>query len=313
MPSPPERSLFDVQVNGFAGVDFQQSHLSAAAMRHAVEALAAHQTRRFFVTLMTDSLPALEAKLAGWERARKQDEAIAEAVCGYHLEGPWISPEPGYCGAHDPSLMIAPHLRDFARLQHAADGRVRLVTLAPELPGAAGFIRALRAEGVHVSIGHSMADQHQIEAAIGAGARFCTHLGNGVPLLLDRHRNVVQHLLACDELTAFLIPDGIHLPTAVLKNFFRAKPKGRALFTTDCMAASGSPPGRYRLGRHELEVGPDAIVRLPGSAQFAGSSLTPPQGVANAAAWLELPPAEARSLHSTAAAEHFGIDLPYLA
>lgn len=312
MPSPPERSLFDVQVNGFAGVDFQQSNLSAAAMRHAVDVLAVHQTRRFFVTLMTDSLPALEAKLAGWEQARKQDAAIAEAVCGYHLEGPWLSPEPGYCGAHDPSLMIAPRLRDFARLQHAAGGLVRLVTLAPELPGAAVFIRELRAEGVHVSIGHSMADQHHIEAAIGAGARFCTHLGNGVPPLLDRHRNVMQHLLACDELTAFLIPDGIHLPPAVLKNFFRVKPKGRALFTTDCMAAAGSPPGRYRLGRHELEVGLDAIVRLPGSAQFAGSSLTPPQGVANAAAWLDIPLAEARSLHSTAVAEHFGIDLPHL-
>lgn len=305
-------SLFDIQVNGFAGVDFQQSDLTPADLRRAVDALAAHETLRFFPTLITDSIPALEQKLARFEQARAADDVIAAAVCGYHLEGPWLSPEPGYRGAHDPALMRAPDAADFARLQKAAGGRIRLVTLAAELPGAAEFTGELVRQGVHVSIGHSHADERSIDAAVAAGARFCTHLGNGVPTLLDRHDNVVQRLLARDELTAFFIPDGIHLPPAVLKNFFRAKPPGRALFTTDCMSAAGSPPGRYRLAHHELVVGEDGVVRMPDSPQFAGSALTPPEAVRRAAEWTGLPLHEARRLMSTAVAEAFGISLPDL-
>jgi N-acetylglucosamine-6-phosphate deacetylase len=305
-------SLFDIQVNGFAGVDFQQPDLTVADLRRAVEALAAHETLRFFPTLITDRIAALEEKLAGFEQARAADDVVAAAVCGYHLEGPWLSPEPGYRGAHDPALMRTPDAADFARLQKAAGGRIKLVTLAPELPGAAPFIRELVRQGVQVSIGHSHADERSIDAAIEAGARFCTHLGNGVPPLLDRHDNVIQRLLARDELTAFFIPDGIHLPPAVLKNFFRAKPPGRALFTTDCMSAAGAPPGRYRLAHHELVVGADGVVRMPDSPQFAGSALTPPEAVRRAARWTGLTPDQARRLMSTAVAEAFGLTLPDL-
>lgn len=305
-------SLFDIQVNGFAGVDFQQPDLAPEDLRRAVDALAAHETLRFFPTLITDSIPALEQKLTCLERARAADETVAAAVCGYHLEGPWLSPEPGYRGAHDAALMRPPHASDFRRLQQAAGGRIKLVTLAAELPDAAAFIRELVQQGVQVSIGHSQADDRSIDAAIESGARFCTHLGNGVPALLDRHDNVMQRLLARDELTAFFIPDGIHLPPAVLKNFLRAKPPGRALFTTDCMSAAGAPPGRYRLAHHELVVGTDGIVRLPGSPQFAGSALTPPEAVRRAADWTDLSLSEARCLLSTSVAEAFHINLPDL-
>ena len=134
--------------------------------------------------------------------------------------------------------MSAPSLPDFHQLQRAAGGKIRLITLAPEWPGSEDFIRALTGEGVHVSLGHTDASDHEIDRAIQAGARFCTHLGNGVPAVLPRHNNIIQRLLARDELTAFFIPDGIHLPPAVLQNFHRAKPDGRALFTTDAMAAA---------------------------------------------------------------------------
>lgn len=307
-----KKSLFEIQVNGFAGVDFQSRELSVAEIRRAVGALEEHETRRFFATFITDDLVALEARLVFWERVRADEPAIAAAVAGYHLEGPWISPEPGYRGAHDPAFVIPPRLPDFDRLQEAAGGRVKIVTLAPEVNGAHGFIAGLRSRGVQVSIGHSNAGWDSIRAAIEAGAGFCTHLGNGVPAMLDRHDNVVQRLLSCDELVAFFIPDGIHLPPHVLQNFFRAKLPGKALFTTDCMAAAGSPPGRYRLAHHEMDVGADGVVRMPGSSQFAGSSLTPPRAVENAVRWLGLPPAEARRLHSTAVAAFFGVDLPDL-
>ena len=126
---------------------------------------------------------------------------------------------------------------------------------------------------------------------------------------MHRHDNVTQRLLARDELTAFFIPDGIHLPPFVLKSFFRAKPRGKALFTTDCMAAAGAPPGIYRLAHHELEVGEDQVVRSPGSSSFAGSAL-PDEGVENIRRWLNLDEYEARHLFSTAVAEVFGIELP---
>ncbi len=305
-------SLIDIQVNGFAGVDFQQPRLSAIELRRAVDALAAHETRRFFATLLTDGVDALCAKLANLERLRAADPAVAEAMCGYHLEGPWLSPEPGFRGAHDAQHMGPPDRAAFDRLQAAANGNLRLLTMAPEWSGSAAFIRHVTASGVAVSLGHTNASDADIDAAVAAGARYCTHLGNGVPAVLPRHDNVIQRLLARDELTAFFIPDGVHLPPPVLRNFFRAKPAGQALFTTDCVAAAGAPPGRYRVGALEVEVGADRVVRLPGSPYLAGSALCPDEGVRNVGRWLGLDATAARACCSTRVAERFGILLPDL-
>lgn len=301
-------SLFDIQVNGFAGVDFQQTGLTAPDLRRAVDGLAAHETRRFFLTLITDGIDSLCAKLENIERIRAGDLTVGAAVCGYHIEGPWLSPEPGYRGAHDPQHMGAPSIDSFERLQSAASGNIRLLTLAPELPGSPEMIRHVTRSGVQVSLGHTNASDADIEAAIDAGARFCTHLGNGVPSELPRHDNVIQRLLARDALTAFFIPDGIHLPPFVLKNYFRSKPPGKALFTTDCMAAAGAPPGRYRIAHHELEVGEDRVVRSPGTSHFAGSALSPDEGVRNIMCWLGLTDAEARCLFSKSVAKAFGME-----
>ncbi|MDD5262808.1 MAG: hypothetical protein PHD76_13260 [Methylacidiphilales bacterium] len=305
-------SLFDIQVNGFAGVDFQNPGLSVADLRRATDALAAHETRRFFLTLITDRIDCLCAKLENIERIKDADPVIREAVCGYHIEGPWLSPEAGYSGAHDPRHMGPPSVAEFERLFEAANGQVKLLTLAPELPGSADVIRYAVRSGVQVSLGHTNASETDIDAAIEAGAKFCTHLGNGVPGEMPRHDNVTQRLLSRDELTAFFIPDGIHLPPFVLKNFFRAKPFGKAFFTTDCMAAAGAPPGRYRIGHQELEVGEDRVVRSPHTSSFAGSALTPDEGVRNIHNWLDLDEGRARKLFSSTVAEAFHIPLPDL-
>ena len=304
-------ALFDLQVNGFAGVDFQQPDLPLADLRRAVDALRAHETHRILLTLITDDIDALCRKFERIEHARRGDDVIAETVCGYHLEGPWLSAEPGYCGAHPPEKMRAPQLADFQRLQEAAGGNLRLVTLAPELPGSAEFIAEVTRLGVLVSLGHTDASDAQIDEAIRAGTTLCTHLGNGVPVTLPRHDNIVQRLLARDELTACLIPDGAHLPPFVLRNFFRAKPPGKVVLTTDAIAAAAAPPGRYTLGAIEVESR-GGFVRQPGPPNLAGSSLTPDRGVRNAAVWLGIPPTEARALFSTRAASLFGIDLPML-
>jgi N-acetylglucosamine-6-phosphate deacetylase len=309
MPLVP--ALFDLQVNGFAGVDFQDSALSLADLRRALEALRAGQTHRILLTLITDDFDALARKFAQVEKYRAADALIAETICGYHLEGPWLSPEEGYRGAHPGECMCAPDLAAFRRLQDAAGGNIRLVTVAPEWPGSAEFIAAVAASGVVVSLGHTNANEAQIDAAIHAGAKLCTHLGNGTPVTLPRHDNIIQRLLARDELTACLIPDGAHLPPFALRNFFRAKPPGKVLLTTDAMAAAGAPPGRYRIGRLEVESR-DGAVRPPGSPNLAGSCLAPADGVANAARWLGVSAAESRAMFSTRVAKHFGIDLPFV-
>jgi N-acetylglucosamine-6-phosphate deacetylase len=306
---PPAR-WFDFQVNGFGGVDFQSDTLTRIELEHAVAVMRRHGMAAILLTLITDEIPALCRRLQVIERFRAQSPAIARMVAGYHIEGPWLSPEPGYRGAHLPGPMHAPSLAEFAQLQHAAGGRVRLITLAPEWPGSPDCIAGITGAGVQVSLGHTNASEAEIDAAIQAGARFATHVGNGTPQQMHRHDNVVQRLLARDELIACLIPDGVHLPPFTLKNFFRAKPAGRVLFTTDAMSGAGAGPGRYRIGPHDIEVGADGIARNPGGNGFAGSTLTPDEGVRRCSAYLGLSPEAAAMLWSTAAAKAFGITLP---
>jgi len=123
---------------------------------------------------------------------------------------------------------------------------------------------------------------------------------------MHRHDNIIQRLLARDELIACLIPDGVHLPPSVLKNLFRAKPPGKVILTTDAMAAAGAPPGRYTIGPHAMDVGADRIVRMPGAKNFAGSALTLDDGVANAVRWLGLSVADATTLASSVPAVALG-------
>jgi N-acetylglucosamine-6-phosphate deacetylase len=304
------RPLFDFQVNGFAGVDFQSDDLTLEGLRHAVMQLRDRGVGAIFLTLVTDAEERLCARFDRIEKFRAKDEAIARMIPGYHLEGPWLCPQLGFHGAHPPELMCAPNWPSFSRLQDAAGGRIRLVTLAPEWEGSIEFIAALTRTGVHSAIGHSDASAEVIERAVQAGVRFCTHLGNGVPGMLPRHDNVVQRLLARDDLYACLIPDGVHLPPFVLQNLFRAKPHGRVLFTTDAMSAAGAPPGNYSIGRQRVFVGADGIVRDGGpSGGFAGSSLAPDRGVELTAKFLNLDRAEAWDLWSRAPAAAFGVEL----
>ncbi len=306
-------ALFDLQVNGFAGVDFQQAGMTREMLRRAVAELRRHGIHRIFLTLITDEIDALCGKLERIEQYRSEDPEIRETVAGYHIEGPYLSPKPGFRGAHPAEKMKAPDLAEFDRLHAAAGENIRIVTLAPEWEGSAEFIREVVSRGVAVSLGHTDASHDHIDRAIRAGATLCTHLGNGCPGELNRHDNVIQRLLARDELTACFIPDGIHIPPHALRNLFRAKPKGKTILTSDCMAAAGAPNGRYTLGGLEIEVGDDRVVRQPGQTNFAGSALTLEEGVLNFARWLDVPLEEAWALGSTAVAGCFGIDLPRIA
>lgn len=303
-------ALFDFQVNGFAGVDFQQDNLTLTDWECAVKALHRHGTAKIFATLITDDVDRLCHRLSSIETYLSKSSSIAHTIVGYHLEGPWLSPEPGYRGAHPASPMHAPTVSEFKRLQESANGQIRLVTLAPEWPGSPEFIEHLVQQKVHVALGHTNASEVQIDDAIKAGARFCTHLGNGVPLTLPRHDNIIQRLLARDELTACFIPDGIHLPDFVLRNYCRAKPPGKILFTTDAMAGAGAGIGKYTLGELSVDVHADGIARQPDNNGLAGSTLTPDVGVLRVAKIFGLSLEAARKLWSDDPLNAFALSSP---
>ena len=199
------------------------------------------------------------------------------------MEGPYISPEDGPRGAHPREHVRPASVDDFERRQDAAGGRIVLVTLAPETPGAVPLIERLVSRGVCAAIGHTAASPRQIADAIAAGATLSTHLGNGCASVLPRHPNVIWEQLASDALHASLIVDGHHLPASTVRALVRAKGAERTILVTDATAAAGSAPGRYRIGAVEGELGADGRVSLPGTPFLAGSSLTLDRAVANTA------------------------------
>ena len=273
--------FLDMQVNGFAAVDFNRPALTGEEVRRATEAMWRTGVTQFLPTVVTAPVRDMLGTLKAIARAREQDPAVRRAIPGIHLEGPFLAPEDGPRGAHPADSIRDPDWGLFQQFQDAAGGLIRLVTLAPERPGAIGLIWQLCQAGIVVGIGHSDAREADIDQAVEAGARISCHLGNGSHAMLPRHRNYIQKQLATDALMASLIVDGHHLPSYVVKNMIRCKGVDQVILVTDAMAAAAAPPGKYRLGEVLAEVGPDGYVRLPGTPYLAGSALTMDRAVEN--------------------------------
>jgi N-acetylglucosamine-6-phosphate deacetylase len=264
-------ALFDLQINGCDGKSFNSPQLTADEVRHVVGACRRHGIGELFPTLVTTSHGALAHGFATLRQACESDRELGRAIAGFHLEGPYISPEDGPRGAHPKPHVRRPDWDEFRRLQDAAGGRIRLVTLAPEVEGAIGLIEKLTRSGVVVSLGHTGAKEEQIRAAVAAGARLSTHLGNGSHAILPRHDNYIWQQLATDELWASIICDGHHLPAAVVKCIVRVKTPARLILTCDAGPLAGLPPGRYRDWDQEFEVHPAGKIVVPGTSYLAGS------------------------------------------
>ncbi len=260
--------LFDLQVNGFAGVDYNRAGLSPAAIDASFQAMRATGVTRCLPTLITSSTAHFATCAAALVAS---DDPI---IAGLHMEGPYISPTDGYRGAHPLAHVALPTVEDFKRRQDAAAGRITLVTLAPELPGALPFIEYLVSQGIVVALGHTAADAACIRDAVTAGARLSTHLGNGCAQLVNRHLNPLWAQLADDRLSVSVIADGFHLPDEVLQAFVKAKTAARSILVTDAMAGAGAPPGRYTLGDIEADVDAAGRVSQPPAGNLAGSALT---------------------------------------
>jgi N-acetylglucosamine-6-phosphate deacetylase len=293
----------DIQVNGFAGVDFNSPATGPGQLEEVVPALRATGVTRFLPTLITGSFERFAACV------RTINSVNDPAIAGIHMEGPYISPNDGPRGAHPRAHTIAASRDDFDRRQDAAAGRIVLVTLAPEVPGAIDLIQYLVARDVRVAIGHSEAPPNTIHDAIRAGATLSTHLGNGCAAILPRHPNLIWEQLAADELLASLIVDGHHLPASTVKSAIRAKSPQRTILTTDAMAAAGCPPGSYRISDVDVEVGADRRVSLKGTPYLAGSALSMHEAVANTVRFTGLSIEEVLPMASSIPARYAGIDL----
>jgi N-acetylglucosamine-6-phosphate deacetylase len=296
----------DIQVNGFAGVDYNSPATPPDEIARSIQVLYSVGVTRFYPTVITGDPADMAAALRNLARAK---ETLSEgaAMDGFHVEGPHISLEDGPRGAHPKHWVRPPDIREFHRWQDAAGGRIRLVTLAPEWPGAARYIEAVVAQSVVVSIGHTAAEAHHIAEAVSAGATMSTHIGNGAHNVMRRHPNYIWEQLAEDRLRASFIVDGIHLPKSFLKVGLRAKGVDRAVLVTDATSPAGCSPGRYRLGEQEVDLTPHNRVVLAGQDRLAGSALRMDRGVENLMRLGELSLADAVRLATMNAARAGGV------
>jgi N-acetylglucosamine-6-phosphate deacetylase len=292
--------LFDLQVNGFGGIDFNGPDLTADRVDDALQRIRLTGVTCCLPTVITCSFDDFA------HRARVLARVPSPAIAGIHMEGPYLSPEDGPRGAHPRAHVRAASLDDFRRRQDAADGRIRLVTLAPEVDGAIPLIEHLVTSGVRVALGHTAATPDQVERAVAAGATLATHLGNGCAHMLPRHPNTIWELLAADGVFASFIVDGHHLPPATVKAMIRAKGLGRSMLVTDAVAAAGCAPGTHTIGGVSSELTADGRVSLPGTPYLAGSALTMDRAIANTVRFTGLPIENVIPMASTIPAAYIG-------
>ncbi len=293
--------LFDLQINGFAGVDFMNPSATPEEVSRALDKVVLTGVTRCLPTLVSSSLERFAACAKTLEQTRHP------SIVGLHMEGPYISPEDGPRGAHPREHVIPASIEDFQRRQEAADGKIKLVTLAPEVPGAIELIEHLVETGVRAAIGHTAASPEQIRDAIKAGATLSTHLGNGCAAQLPRHPNFIWEQLAADDLSASLIVDGHHLPPATVKTMVRAKSPRRIFLVTDAVAAAGCPPGDYELNGMKVTLDKNGRVFQPGTPWLAGSSLTMDNAIANTVKFTGLTLEEVLPMASTQPAAYLGM------
>ena len=263
----------DLQINGYGGIDFNSSGLTVDKVKAVTRRLAADGTAGYLPTFVTGDPETVCANLRIVAEARRADVECRDRILGVHLEGPFISPEPGAVGTHPLEWVRKPDLALFDRFQDAADGAVRLVTVAAEIDGMPAFVKELSSRGIAVSLGHQMAaTPSDIEPCVTAGAKAFTHLGNGIPNMIPRHDNIVMTALAEDRASVMFIPDGHHLPDTMLKVYCRAVPIKRLVAVSDAQYPAGMPPGEYDVCGARARLEPDGLLWNPARKCLVGAT-----------------------------------------
>jgi N-acetylglucosamine-6-phosphate deacetylase len=298
--------LIDLQVNGFAGVDFNSGALTAAEMDHALEAMLACGVTTCLPTLITATPAELAARLKALDSALTASKLGSLMCPGYHLEGPFLNPSAGYAGCHPPAAMTAADPALIERLQALSSRPILLTTVAPEVEGGIDFIKEMRRRNMLVSVGHSACTFKFAEAAADAGAALSTHLGNGLPQMLPKLDNALFAQLAEDRLVATFIADGIHVPPKALKAMIRAKGQQAVVLVTDAVSAACATTGLHPFAGMQVERLGDGSVRIPGTAGLAGSSLRLDDAVRNIVKWNIATFGQAVEMASTRVADLLG-------
>jgi N-acetylglucosamine-6-phosphate deacetylase len=275
-------AFVDLQVNGYAGVDFNADGVTAEDLHRACARLDEDGVEGCLLTLITDGIDALCRRLSALAALRDRDPLAQRVISGFHIEGPFLSAIDGYRGAHPLDAIRPADLESMKRLLDSAAGLAKIVTLAPEQDVGFAVIRFLSGQGIVVSAGHTDASLDELRGAIDAGLSMFTHVGNGCPMRMHRHDNIVQRALSLsDRLWLCFIADGAHVPFVALGNYLRLARPDRCLVVTDCIAPAGLGPGRYTLGRWDIVVGDDMVPRSPDGSHFVGSGVTMRQSAKN--------------------------------
>jgi N-acetylglucosamine-6-phosphate deacetylase len=271
-----ENGWVELQINGAYGIDLNGNAVGTDEVTFLAEKLRSVGVGRFLPTLITADTEVLRTRLArlaaAWAGASPE---VREMIPGFHLEGPFLSEKAGYRGAHPEAFLRAADLDVMERLWEASAGMLKLVTLAPERDPGFRLTRWLKERGVVVSAGHCDPTLEQLRGAIDNGLTMFTHLGNGCPLEMHRHDNIINRVLHfADRLWIGLIPDGIHVPFYVMKHYLRLAGWERCFVVSDAIAAAGLGAGSFAIGDVAVEVDPDGTAWAKGRAYFAGSTVT---------------------------------------
>ena len=231
------------------------------------------------------------------------------SIAGYHLEGPYLSPEDGYRGAHPLKCVRNPDWNEFRTFYEASGRNILTITVAPELAGAMELISKCKAMGIIVAIGHHNAPKTVIDQAVMNGARMATHLGNGCANMINRHDNPLWPQLANDQLMASLICDGFHLRDEEIAVFYKVKGTERTIITSDVTSFATLPPGTYKNEDGEtVELTKDGMLRYPAQNVLYGSVLSISRGVVHMMEVTGCTLAEAIRMASTNPAKLYGLN-----
>jgi len=282
--------FIDAQFNGYGGYDFNSGIWDTGfdqeqAAANILQLAAKTGTTRLCPTVVTNTEENIVNAFRKITKQLATDPILQTAMSCFHLEGPYLSEKDGLRGAHPLDCIRDPDWDQFQRFQEAAEGRIKILTLAPEREGSISFIEKAVENGIVISLGHTGASPEQIHDAAKAGARMSTHLGNGSHDQIQRHRNYIFAQLADDRLTAGIIADGDHLPPELVKIFARVKGAEHLVLVSDAAALGGLPPGVYG---ETHEVLPGGKIALAGTPYLAGAGHLLDVCVANALRWTEL-------------------------
>jgi N-acetylglucosamine-6-phosphate deacetylase len=268
--------MFDLQINGAFGVDFNAQHITAQEAIPCADELSKRGVDGWLATIITDSDQSLRHKLRQWREMLDGEPELRRRAHGIHLEGPCLSPHRGYIGAHQPEHVRTATPELFKPWLDAAGGYLKLVTLAPEQDPGGRTTTWLRKRGILVAAGHTNADREQLLTSLDAGLNGFTHLGNGCPIELPRHDNILLRVMSLGQRFEWIsvIADGDHVPFWLLNLWLDWFGEDRLLVVSDAMSGSGMPSGHYPIGQQSIFVDPQGVPRSGQAGLLAGSGAT---------------------------------------